>query len=195
MSNQKEYPIEAAKFNIEVKVQKTDNNSDLLEENSTDLENYVSALAANNLRNPKNVCLLCWCQLTYAQKQHHLGIHSNYIKTAGHYTEKTSFVGFAIQYGHFKEINKVKFYYRLKEKPTMCMQLKKMKNPKEEVAEQKGEQEDSISVDLKKCSLKKPIKFNEDQDLINQASKANVNQQKKVIVKAREFLILLVKKV
>ena len=70
-----------------------------------------------------------------------------------------------------------------------------MKNPKEEVAELKGEQEDSISVDLMKCSLKKPIKLNEDQDLTNQASKANVNQQKKVIVKAREFLILLVKKV
>ena len=121
MSNQKEFSsTEKAKFNIEVIVKKEEESSALLEENLAELEGYVSKEAANIQRNPKYLCLLCWCQLTYSQRQQHTPTHSNYLKTASHYTEKSSYSGFAIQYGHFKEINKVKFFSSLR-KSLQCV--------------------------------------------------------------------------
>ena len=88
MSNKKEISSEAAKINIEVTVQQPETTSDLLKENSTELVNYIANLVGNNQRNPKLICLLCWCQLTYFQKQQHLSNHTNYLRTASYYTEK-----------------------------------------------------------------------------------------------------------
>lgn len=122
MSNKKEISSEAAKINIEVTVQQPETTSDLLKENSTELVNYIANLVGNNQRNPKLICLLCWCQLTYFQKQQHLSNHTNYLRTASYYTDKTSFMELAIQYGHFKEQDKVKYFYRIKEKPATCTQ-------------------------------------------------------------------------
>ena len=76
MSNQKEFSsTEKAKFNIEVIIKKEEESSAFLEENSTELESYVSNLAANDQRNPKYLRLLCWCQLTYSQRQQHTTTH------------------------------------------------------------------------------------------------------------------------
>ena len=103
MSNQKFQSTESTKIKLEVTLQSTETSSDLLPQDSQELENYLSDLALKNQRNPKHLCVTCWCQLVYFQKQQHVSEHLNLVITASQYTEKESFVALATNYGHFQE--------------------------------------------------------------------------------------------
>ena len=112
MSNHKEFQsAESTKIKLEVTLQSTEPSSDLLPQDSQELANYLSDLALKNQRNPRHLCVACWCQLTYFQKIQHVSEHLNLVRTAGQYTEKESFVALATNYGHFQERNQVKHFF------------------------------------------------------------------------------------
>jgi len=126
MSHQKEFQCQdSTKIRLEVTLQSGETFSDHLEENSKELEEYISELVATNKRNPKYLCMACWCHLTYPQKHYHLPNHSAYIKMAGQYSEKESFTKLTIEYGHFAEKNLIKYLFKIKEKPPICIKPKR----------------------------------------------------------------------
>jgi len=181
MSNQKgSHCKELGKITFDITVQSTEDSSDLLQQGSKELEKYLEDLVKNNQRNPKHLCLACWCHLTYFQRQQHSPVHQSFIRTSEKYTEKASFETLAIQFGHFKEINEVRYIFKIKEKPISCMQLKKGKVQKEEPTILKSEVPTSIPLDLSKTSLKK-IFFSQSVCInSNEASQPQEKIQKKV---------------
>jgi len=196
MSNQKEFQCkDPGKITFEITLQSTEGCADLLQQDSKELEKYVDDLVKCNQRNPKYLCVACWCLLTYFQKQQHSPVHQAFIRTSGQYIEKGSFEALAIHFGHFKEINQVKHFFKIKEKPNSCMQIKKGKVLQEESLVPKLEVQTPISVDLSKTSLKK--------DSLKQSAFENSidiplpqeNVEKKVRLLFCQFKKLLVKKV
>jgi len=178
MSNHKEFQsAESTKIKLEVTLQSTEPSSDLLPQDSQELANYLSDLALKNQRNPRHLCVACWCQLTYFQKQQHVSEHLNLVRTAGQYTEKESFVALATNYGHFQERNQVKHFFKIKEKPPNCMQIKKGKANQEN---QKSEVQMPVLVDLTKTSLKKEVIPQLIYDSPKNVSEVPENLQKKV---------------
>ena len=136
--------------------------------------------------------MACWCHLTYPQKHYHLPNHSAYIKTAGQYSEKESFTKLTIEYGHFAEKNLIKYLFKIKEKPPVCMQTKKEKKVRENSPVKKSE---AIPIDLSKTSLKKNGLLGKDlnpaNELLNTSKTPSV--QKKVIFSFSSLIIYSLK--
>lgn len=129
--------------------------------------------------NPKSLCVICWCFLTYAQKINHPVEHiKEMVKPVGKYANLDGFTSFALSNGQCQEKNDQLYYEKIKSKPPSFMQknkpeeirnLKKMKIVnKEEEGKEKEENQPLINVKLEQRSY---------MDLFSQESNSNRSQK------------------
>ena len=133
-------------------------NTNLLAEGSVELINYVEQLAQKGKeRNPKSLCIICWCFLTYAQKINHPIEHiKEGVKPASKYATLAGFTTFAIDHGHFQEKDEVIYFEKVKIKPSTLIQKKKST---EETRPLKDIVQSGPKIDQKKMTKKILTKF------------------------------------
>ena len=75
--------------------------------------------------NSSNLCLVCWCFLSWSQKKNYISAHEAEIKTPSEYGDEADFINFATKTGHFiKEDDRI--YYKIIPKPLKSNQNKKL---------------------------------------------------------------------
>ena len=153
------------------------NQANYLASNSSELTKYIEQLALEGKQtNPKSLCIKCWCFLSYAQKSNHPVEHiKDGVKPVSKYANMDGFTTFALENGHYQEINGELYYEKIKIRPPTFIQnkkstdeekpLKKMKtnNYKEEA------EEDSTSMQIKLEKKILPETFSEESNSTSQA--------------------------
>lgn len=104
------------------------NLDDYLLEGSEELDQYISILSDERKQaNAKLACVKCWCKLAYYQRQQHISTHDEDIKRPTEFSTLEGYCKYALENGHFIEMNGKLYFQKLNEKPAACMQVKKLK--------------------------------------------------------------------
>jgi len=115
-----------------------------------ELENYISDLAIESKkRNPKTICIDCWCKLTWDQKSIH--VHKDNIRTLSVIAQITAFKKIAHENNKISLLEEQTYYQILADKPDKFYQTKKMKlNQEIEKEGQQQKENNPITINLGK---------------------------------------------
>ena len=91
-----------------------------------ELEYYISNLAIESKkRNPKTICIDCWCKLTWDQKSIH--VHKDNIRTLSVIAQITAFKKIAHENNKISLLEEQTYYQILADKPDKFYHTKKLK--------------------------------------------------------------------
>ena len=100
---------------------------DYLLKDSEEYISYIQKLKTTvGSPNSSNLCLVCWCFLSWSQKKNYISAHEAEIKTPSEYGDEADFINFATKTGHFiKEDDRI-YYKIIFPKPLKSNQNKKL---------------------------------------------------------------------
>ena len=159
----------------------------LLASDSIELTNYIDQLALEAKQtNPKSLCVKCWCFLSYAQKNNHPIDHvKEGVKPANKYANMSGFTTFAIENGHYQELEDQIYFEKIKSKPPTFIQNKKTSEGQKKL---KSTKMNNLKEEAQKNFTPIPIKL-EKKTILSEEINSNTQQK---LSKKRPYEVILV---